>query len=221
MSFPQFVNEPVSMGTTVIAARYNEGVILAADSRTSLGTYVHNRAADKIDMLTENIFLARSGVAAHSQAVRDNMIVNLEYHALQLKDEVSVKTAAKMIENILYKNKDVLETGIIVAGFDKQEGGSVYSVTMGGTLVKASFALGGSGSIYIHGFFDKYWKGNMTETECKEFLIQAVAHAMARDGASGGCIRLVCVNKDGAKKAFIPGNQVHPYILEPVLTVYN
>lgn len=39
-----------------------------------------------------------------------------------------------------------------------------------------------------------------------------MAHAMGRDGASGGCIRLVCVNKDGAKKAFIPGNEViHNY----------
>lgn len=111
--------------------------------------------------------MARSGSAAHTQAVRDHMIVNLEVHALQLNDEVPVKTAAKMIENIIYRNKDALQAGILVAGYDKQEGGSVYSVTLGGTLVKGSFAMSGSGSIYIHGFFDKYWKENMTENECK------------------------------------------------------
>ena len=49
---------------------------------------------------------------------------------------------------------------------------------------------------------------NMSEEECKAFVVKAVSHAMARDGSSGGCIRTVVINKDGVKRSFIPGDKV-------------
>lgn len=48
----------------------------------------------------------------------------------------------------------------------------------------------------------------MSEEECKTFVKQAVSHAMARDGSSGGCIRTVCISKAGVKRDFIPGHSV-------------
>jgi 20S proteasome subunit beta 1 len=38
----------VSMGTSIIAVSFNGGVILGADSRTSTGSYIANRVADKV-----------------------------------------------------------------------------------------------------------------------------------------------------------------------------
>ena len=49
---------------------------------------------------------------------------------------------------------------------------------------------------------------NMSEEECKAFVVKAVSHAMARDGSSGGCIRTVVISKDGIKRSFIPGDEV-------------
>ena len=37
----------------------------------------------------------------------------------------------------------MLTAGIIVAGWDKYEGGSVYGLPIGGTLLKLPFAIGG------------------------------------------------------------------------------
>jgi hypothetical protein len=37
----------------------------------------------------------------------------------------------------------MLNAGLIVAGWDAQEGGSVYALPLGGTLVKVPFAIGG------------------------------------------------------------------------------
>lgn len=64
--------------------------------------------------------------------------------------------------------------------------------------VQVPFAIGGSGSAYITGFFDKYWIDDMSEGECVEFCKRAVAHAFARDGSSGGSVRLVVVTENGA-----------------------
>lgn len=42
-----------------------------------------------------------------------------------------------------YQNKDNLSAGIIVAGWDKKDGPSVYNVPLGGSLHRAPFAIGG------------------------------------------------------------------------------
>ena len=48
----------------------------------------------------------------------------------------------------------------------------------------------------------------MSEEECKAFVVQAVSHAMARDGSSGGNIRTVVINKGGIKRSFLNGTKV-------------
>ena len=58
-------------GTTIVAVAFDGGVVIGADSRVSTGTYVSNRAADKLHPLSDNAWLLRSGSAADTQAVGD------------------------------------------------------------------------------------------------------------------------------------------------------
>jgi hypothetical protein len=81
----------------------------------------------------------------------------------------------------------------------------VYEIPLGGTIMKQKFALGGSGSSYIYGLVDATYRDNMSKEECKEFVKKAISHAMARDGSSGGVIRLVVIDKDGVEKECILG----------------
>lgn len=60
-----------------------------------------------------------------------------------------VKTAAKLARNLCYNNKDRLLAGMIIAGWDPVEGGTVYEIPLGGTMMKQKFAIGGSGSTYM------------------------------------------------------------------------
>lgn len=60
-----------------------------------------------------------------------------------------VKTAAKMARGLCYNNKDRLLAGMIIAGWDPVDGGSVYEIPLGGTMIKQKFAIGGSGSTYM------------------------------------------------------------------------
>jgi 20S proteasome subunit beta 1 len=102
----------------------------------------------------------------------------------------------------------MLQAGLIVAGWDRREGGSVYAIPLGGTLVRVPFAIGGSGSAYIQALTDRMWRPNMTMEECKAFVRKSVGHAMARDGSSGGCIRTVVINEQGVFRDFLPGDAV-------------
>lgn len=50
-------------------------------------------------------------------------------------------------------------------------------------------------------------RDNFTRAEAEAFIEEAVALAMSSDCSSGGCIRLVTVNADGAHHKFINGSQ--------------
>lgn len=68
---PNSLATPPHTGTTIVACAYNGGVVLGADSRVSTGTYISNRASDKITPLCDSVYLLRSGSAADTQAVSD------------------------------------------------------------------------------------------------------------------------------------------------------
>ncbi|KAE8673044.1 Proteasome subunit beta type-6 [Hibiscus syriacus] len=116
------LNAPHSMGTTIIGVTYNDGVVLGADSRTSTGMYVANRASDKITQLIDNVYIFRSGSAADSQVVSDYVRYFLHQNTIQLGQPATVKVAANLIRLLSYNNKNTLETGLIVGGWDKYEG---------------------------------------------------------------------------------------------------
>ena len=54
-------------GTTIIAFNYQDGVMCVADTRTSSGTFIGNRASDKIDYISNYIVGMRTGVSSVTQ----------------------------------------------------------------------------------------------------------------------------------------------------------
>eukprot|EP00246_Nothoceros_aenigmaticus_P001064 TRINITY_DN1137_c0_g1_i1.p1 TRINITY_DN1137_c0_g1~~TRINITY_DN1137_c0_g1_i1.p1 ORF type:complete len:232 (+),score=26.53 TRINITY_DN1137_c0_g1_i1:153-848(+) len=203
-----WMTAPHSMGTTIMAVQYDGGVVLGADSRTTTGVYVANRASDKITQLTDNVYLCRSGSAADSQIVSDYVRYFLDQHTVQLGRPATVKTAATLIRQLSYQNKSILEAGLIVGGWDKYEGPAVYAIPLGGTLLRLPFATGGSGSTYLYGFLDQAWRDNLTEAEAEDLVVRAVSLAMARDGGSGGVVRTVIINETGVKRNFFGGDKL-------------
>ncbi len=63
----QAKEETLSTGTTLVAMEFDGGVVLGADSRTSMGSYVSNRGTDKLTPVTDYVFACRSGSAADTQ----------------------------------------------------------------------------------------------------------------------------------------------------------
>jgi len=198
----------VDLGTTIMAVRYDGGVIMGADSRTSTGAYVANRVSDKITAVDERIYVCRSGSAADTQAISDYVTYFLDQHKIELGRAPKVSTAANLFRELCYNNKDNLMAGIICAGWDPYKGGQVYECPLGGALVEQDFAIGGSGSTYIYGFCDAYYKPGMNSEQCLEFVRKAVSHAMARDGSSGGVIRTAKIDASGVERKFLPGDKL-------------
>ena len=203
-----FLKQAVDLGTSIMAVTYDGGVIVGADSRTSTGAYIANRVSDKITGIDDRIYVCRSGSAADTQAISDYVTYFINQHKMELGKPPKVETAANFFRQLCYNNKNNLMAGIIVAGWDKYKGGQVYTIPLGGALVQQPYSIGGSGSTYIYGFCDAYYKPGMTATQCEEFVKKALSHAMARDGSSGGVIRTVRIDESGTERKMLPGDKL-------------
>ena len=120
----------LSSGTTIIAIPFATGVVLGADSRVSTGTYVANRASDKIAQLHDRIWCCRSGSAADTQALTDYVKHYLSQLAVETGRVPTVKVAAHLMRKLCYENKDNLMAGVIIGGWDPVDGGSVCKYGM-------------------------------------------------------------------------------------------
>jgi len=185
--------------------------VLGADGRVSVGNYISNRASNKIAPLAEHVFLLRSGSAPDAQIVSDHVSLYVSHLESESQQRASVEVVARLVMQMNYNNKDHLVGALIIAGYDDAQGGQVYGCPIGGTLSKEKWAIDGSGSTYIWAFCDAEYRDNFTREEAEAFVAEALALAMARDASSGGCIRLVTVNKDGAHHKYINGSEVPLY----------
>uniref|UniRef100_A0A4W4DTT7 Proteasome subunit beta n=1 Tax=Electrophorus electricus TaxID=8005 RepID=A0A4W4DTT7_ELEEL len=194
--------------TTIMAVEFDDGVVIGADSRTTTGAYIANRVTDKLTPIHDRIFCCRSGSAADTQAVADAVSYQLGFHSIELDEPPLVQTAANLFKQMCYRYREELMAGIIVAGWDKRRGGQVYTVPMGGMLVRQPVSVGGSGSSYIYGFIDSNYRSGMSKEECLRFTAEALALAMERDGSSGGVARLAAITEAGLERTVILGNQL-------------
>merc|ERR1712029_251692 len=153
----------LSTGTTLCAMEFDGGVVMAADTRTSTGNFVAVRYTDKLTPVTSHIYVCRSGSAADTQAMTDAVKNQLEWYEIEFGNPPKVHTASHLFKNIGYDYRDQFTAGLIVAGWDKEKGGQVYSVPIGGALVRQPASIGGSGSTYLYGFLDAHYKKEWTK----------------------------------------------------------
>lgn len=193
----------VSLGTSIMAIKFKDGLILGADSRTSMGSMVANRVTDKLTKVHDNIWCCRSGSAADTQIVSEYVRYYLDHYEVSYGRQPTAKTAATLFRKMIYGNKNMLTAGIIVAGYDEETGGEIYSIPIGGSAHKQDYAIAGSGSSYIYGLCNTTYKQNMSKDEGISFVKQALTQAIRWDGSSGGCIRMVVLTKDGVERKLL------------------
>jgi len=166
-------NDEVNMGTTILAVRYKGGVVVGADTRTSVSGYVSNRYAAKLTFVLDRevdefityanspnkpeastCVICRSGSAADTQHLASVIRTELVSRQLLYKIRGTVTHVASLLRNILANES--LSASLICAGYDSELGrGVIYTITPGGTVFEEKvWAAGGSGSTYILGHLD-------------------------------------------------------------------
>lgn len=184
-------------GTTTLGFMFNGGVIIAVDSRASVGTYIGSQTVMKVLEINDYLLGTMAGGAADCQYWERVLGMECRLWELRNGSRITVAAASKILANITYSYRNHnLSMGTMVAGYD-QFGPSLYYVDDKGTRVKQDLFSVGSGSIYAYGVLDSGYRKDLSVEEACDLARRSIFHATYRDGASGGIVTVYHVHQGG------------------------
>jgi proteasome beta subunit len=187
-------------GTTTIGLICKDGVLLAAESKASAGYMVVNKEVQKVFQIDDRIGVTIAGMVSDGQQLINILKAEINLHKLESGEEMKVEAVANLLANIMYARKWFpYFTQVIVGGVDS-DGYHLFSFDPSGSCIKEKYVSTGSGSPFVYGILEKDFKENMSLSEGKELIKQAIRSASERDMASGGeKIWIAEITKDGFK----------------------
>lgn len=195
-------------GTTTLGFVFKHGIIIAVDSRASMGSYISSQSVKKVIEINDFLLGTMAGGAADCSFWERHLTRLCRLHELREKERISVAAASKLLANIFFQYRGQgLSCGTMVAGWDKK-GPSLYMVDDHGERFKGQKFSVGSGSPFAYGVLDTGYKHDLSVEEAVELGRRAIYHATHRDGASGGVVRVYHVHEKGWTKV-IAGEDVN------------
>ena len=189
--------EGFQTGTTTVGLTTEDGVILAADRRASMGRLTASKYAKKVYKLDDKIGITISGSVGDAQKIIRIMRSQLKLHKLETK-ELSIKGAATMLSNVLHNHKMMPFFNQFIMGGIEDGKGMLYDLDPAGGLMKHErFTATGSGSQMAYGVLEDNYVEDLDHEEAKKLGIRAVEAAMERDTASGNGIMVAEITEDG------------------------
>jgi proteasome beta subunit len=187
-------------GATTIGVVCKDGVILASERRLSYGSFVMSKSAKKAFKITDNIGAACAGLVGDMQVLMREASVYATLYSYQRERNPSVKTAAKVIGNLLFQRRFVpYITQTIIGGVD-EDGPSIYILDLMGSVIKDKHASVGTGAEIATGVLENEYKDGISIEEGKEIVNRALKAALARDSASGDGVDVLVITKEGIKE---------------------
>jgi len=184
-------------GTTTLAFVFQGGVIVAVDSRSTMGSYIGSQHVKKIIEINPQLLGTMAGGAADCSYWERELGKQCRLYELRHKERISVAAASKILANITYSYKGYgLSMGTMICGWDKK-GPHIYYVDSEGSRLQGNLFSVGSGSTFAYGVLDTGYRFDMTDAEAQELGRRAIHHATHRDAYSGGVIQVYHVKKDG------------------------
>jgi 20S proteasome subunit beta 1 len=161
--------EQINLGTTIVAIQYKDGIVVGADTRTSVSSsYVSHRYATKIIKITDTCVVCRSGSSADTQMIAQSLYQYTmnNYYQNNCINYLSIEQMSNWLRRQIVSMKDQygdaneLRMSLMVTGYDiATQKPRIYSIAPSGALWQEyDFAVSGSGSTYIIAYLDNYFQ---------------------------------------------------------------
>lgn len=187
-------------GTTTLAFKFSGGIIVAVDSRASMGSYIGSGTVKKIIEINPFLLGTMAGGAADCSFWERDLGRRCKLYELRNKERISVAAASKLLANTVYHFKGMgLSMGTMICGWDKT-GPALFYVDSDGTRLAGNMFSVGSGSTFALGVLDQGYQYDMSVPEAIELGKRSIFHATHRDAASGGVINVYHVKEEGWEK---------------------
>ena len=184
------VNAP--HGTTILAVRYVDGVVMAGDRRATEGHAIAGRTMEKVQQADSHSGVAIAGAAGPAMEMVRLFQTELEHYEKVEGESLSLEGKANRLAQMVRANLPAAMQGLVVvpvfAGFDRQrDRGRLfkYDVT-GGRYEETDYFATGSGGVHARNWIKASWTEGLSRDAAVALSLRALFHAADEDSATGG-----------------------------------
>jgi proteasome beta subunit len=182
----------VPHGTTVLALKFDGGVVMAGDRRAVEGFIIADERIDKVFPADDVSAIAIAGAAGQATEIVRLFQTELEHYEKVEGDRLSLEGKANRLAQMIRQNFPFALQGLVVvplfAGFDERRGeGRLfrYDVT-GGRWEETDFHATGSGALQARGTLKKRWRPAIDRADAIRAAVEALYDSSQEDLATGG-----------------------------------
>ncbi len=198
------IEDSIKKGTTTVALACVDGVVVGADSRATMDTFIASTEAVKVNKIDKNIAMTIAGSVGDAEYLVKILKVQNELYKMNENKPLSPTSATSLISLILQETKFApYYVQLIIAGMNGDVP-EIYNLDMAGGYTKESFTSTGSGSLTALGYLEDVYKKEKTTQEAVKDVIKALKIAMKRDSATGNNIRIAVLTKGSYKEYYGP-----------------
>lgn len=186
------IGDQVPHATTIVAATFSGGVIMAGDRRATSGNVISQRDVEKVFRTDDYSCMGIAGTASTGIEMARLYRVELEHYEKMEGRTLSVAGKANRLATMIKQNLPMAMQGLVVvplfAAYDPDRNeGRIFSYDVaGGPYEREKFDAIGSGSIFARGALKKLYRESASAAEMAMTLIQALYDAADDDSATGG-----------------------------------
>ena len=179
-------------GTTIVAATFPGGVVMAGDRRATMGNVIAQRDIEKVFAADEFSIIGIAGAAGIAVELVGLFQVELEHYEKIEGEPLSLVGKANRLATMIRQNLGLALQGLVVvplfAGWDvAAKTGRIFSYdATGGRYEEHAFFSVGSGSIFARGSLKKLYRPDFDAGQATMAVIQALYDAADDDSATGG-----------------------------------
>ena len=179
-------------GTTIVAATFPGGVVVAGDRRATMGNMIAQRDIEKVFPADEFSVVGIAGTAGLAVEMVGLFQVELEHYEKIEGAPLSLVGKANRLATMIRQNLGLAMQGLVViplfAGWDlaTQEGRIFSYDATGGRYEEHAFFSVGSGSVFARGSLKKLYRPDLDAAGATMAVIQALYDASDDDSATGG-----------------------------------
>ena len=182
----------ITHGTTIVAIRYGDGVVMAGDRRATAGSTIAHRNMEKVYPADRHSGVAIAGAAGPAMEMVRLFQLQLEHYEKVEGSFLSLEGKANQLAQMIRQNMPMAMQGLVVvpifAGYDvRRQKGRIftYDVT-GGRYEESDYHADGSGGRDARTTVKLGWSEGMDRDATLELAIQSLYEAAEEDSATGG-----------------------------------
>lgn len=182
----------ITHGTTVVAMRYPDGVVMAGDRRATSGNVISHRDMEKVYPADRHSGVAIAGAAGPAMEMVRLFQLQLEHYEKVEGQELSLEGKANQLSTMVRQNLPMAMQGLVVvplfAGYDlRRQTGRLFQFDVtGGRYEETNYASTGSGSIYAGTVIKLGYQDDHSRDEAVDLALNALFQAADEDSATGG-----------------------------------